>query len=160
MKKRLPKLFPKLRNIMSMARKEWWKRLRSLWGIHCSIILAGKRIPPQNEAEGMDSSIHYIPKMLKLRWLKTITRFTKYLPYSWLEAYIDYSPGSWVSSAKCDQLLLSVAVAHQAFENVTEPWDPVHYCKILFGFFNGLNCFNLLDSRQQFFSLCAVQLTL
>lgn len=45
-------------------------------------ILAGKRIPPQNEAEGMDSSIHYIPKMLKLRWLKTITRFTKYLPYS------------------------------------------------------------------------------
>lgn len=99
----------------------------------------------------MDSSIHYIPKMFALRWLKIITRFTKCLPYFWLEVCIDYSPGNWVSSTKGSQLLLSVAGAHQAFENVTEPWDPVHYCKILFGFFNVLNCFNLLDSRQQFF---------
>lgn len=121
------------------------KDVRSLWGVHDGIILAGKRISPQNEAEGMDSNIHYIPKIFKLRWLKIITRFT------WLEACIDYNPGSCVSLAIGSQLLLSVAEAHQAFEKVTEPWDPVHYYERIFEVFYGLNCFNLLDSRQQFF---------
>lgn len=136
------------------------KDVRWLWGVHYAIILAGKRISPQNEDEGMDSDIHYILKMFKLRWLKIITRFTKYLSHSCFEVCIDYSSGSWVSPAKGGQLLLSVAVAHQAFEKVTEPWDPVHYYERMFGVFLWIKWFQFSWQQTAMFSLCRVQLSL
>jgi len=55
------------------------KDARSLLEERYTRILAGKRLPPQNKAEGMSSNIDYVLKMFKLKWFKVIPRFTKYL---------------------------------------------------------------------------------